>query len=844
MPTFAIKLISSMDLPESFFSVHRLTEGLDVVPRILDSVRTRGDAAVREWGAKFDRANPESFLIPVSSLLEAEQKLKFEDRILYDALCLSRELAMQFAVRQRDSFEDFKIELSPGMITGQRTIAVERAGVYVPAGRFPLFSSVIMGSVPAFAAGVKEVILCTPPSPSPSSAPGAQYLPWVDEHIMAAASLCGIDRVYAIGGAQAIAAMAYGTESVPKVNVIVGPGNKYVAAAKKLVFGEVGIDLLAGPTEVMIIADDSANPVWVAADMLAQAEHDPDAQAILLTLSLEFARAVQAEITRLVSTLAEGAAARTSFAANGYIIVVGSYGEAARIANRKASEHLELALDPGSDREVLERSIHNYGSLFVGHRAAEVLGDYTAGLNHTLPTSGSASFTGGLSVRHFLKTVTTLHTRDEKASGWEASIMAAERIATAEGLTGHALAARCRQEKKIKHSPGAALAGLFLCLIVMNGCALTSPSSPDGGDPMYLPKVYEWFVSSQLANGLVPSSESAPSTYSVSLYDQALSAMVFMVTDDFPRARKILDYFAARTESELKEGLGGFYQFRSASGVVASGDGARRWLGDNAYLLAAVCNYEMMTGDIVSYAPLRDGLIAWIRSLQDTDGGLFYGSINGKADTLKIIECNIDAFGAVPGYADPGDGSFHKNILAFLKNGNWSSADGLLIAWDNAPNANWRYACDNISWALCAIEGFPSSTLEKAEARFLTAGTVPSSGAKTAGFCFDGDRDTIHPEATLGMAAAYLVSGNKAKADFYIAESEKLMRDGRADPSSCGLPYASGKGTTYGGEVLSAETADRPWVSSSAWYVFARKKFNPFDYARSRSIPQSDRFWE
>jgi histidinol dehydrogenase len=304
-----------------------------------------------------------------------------------------------------------------------------------------------MGSMPAKAAGVDSVILCTPPSPHPS---GNESLPWADERIMAVASLCGIDRVFAVGGAQAIAAMAYGTATVPRVNVIVGPGNKYVAAAKKIAFGDVGIDLLAGPTEVMVIADDSANPAWVAADLLAQAEHDADAQAVLVTTSRLLAEAVQRDVGRLVDALAPEAAARKSFAGNSCVILAESLDEAALIANRKAPEHLELALEPGAERDALELKVRNYGSLFVGHRSAEVLGDYAAGLNHTLPTSGSAAFTGGLSVRHFLKTVTTLRTTESGSpadlSGWKASVHAAETLALAEGLTGHALAARCRKE--------------------------------------------------------------------------------------------------------------------------------------------------------------------------------------------------------------------------------------------------------------------------------------------------------------------------------------------------------------------------------------------------------------
>ena len=449
----AIKIIDAADLKESFYSFHRLEGGLDAVPTILEAVRTRGNAAIREYAAKFDKANPESFEIPKVDLKACEDRLRAARPDLYDALCLSRDLALQFAARQRESFDDFEIELSPGLITGQKTIPVERAGLYVPGGRFPLFSSVIMASSPAKAAGVGDVILCTPPSPHPTD----PRLPWADDQILATASLCGIDRVFAVGGAQAIAAMAYGTESIPRVNAIVGPGNKYVAQAKKLVYGEVGIDLLAGPTEVMVIADASARPAWVAADLLAQAEHDADAEATLITDSRELALAVQAELDALVAALPEGAVARKSLANNSRAVIVRKLDDAIAIANRKAPEHLELAMERGPERDAIERAARNYGSLFVGHRTAEVLGDYAAGLNHTLPTSGSALFTGGLSVRHFLKTVTTLRTTEgagqssgqssgANLSGWKASVAAAEILATAEGLSGHALAARYRKE--------------------------------------------------------------------------------------------------------------------------------------------------------------------------------------------------------------------------------------------------------------------------------------------------------------------------------------------------------------------------------------------------------------
>ena len=262
---------------------------------------------------------------------------------------------------------------------------------------------------------------------------------------MAAAAICGADKVFACGGAQAIAAMAYGTESIPPCDVIVGPGNKFVAEAKRMIYGHSGIDMIAGPTEVFIIADDSANPAWVAADMLAQAEHDVDAQAVLATPSMSLAKKVEEELKKQLEALPTKANATESLARHGKIIITKDLSQACEIANKKAPEHLELALDAGKERDALVEQAHNYGSLFIGHESAEVLGDYAAGLNHTLPTSMAARYTGGLSVRHFLKTVTTLRTQDPKGQGYADSLAAAAVLGDTEGLAGHAQAARIRQ---------------------------------------------------------------------------------------------------------------------------------------------------------------------------------------------------------------------------------------------------------------------------------------------------------------------------------------------------------------------------------------------------------------
>ncbi|MCR4743018.1 MAG: histidinol dehydrogenase [Treponema sp.] len=453
-----IKIQKYSEVEAEFFQGRNFTDSNDVVKSVLEEVQKRGDSALRLYGNKFDVSVPAVFEVPQEELKAAADKFKIQKRDVYDALVYSHDLALKFAKKQRASFTDFEEELEPGLFTGQKTIPVETAGCYVPAGRFPLVSTVIMTVTPAVAAGVKNVIMCTPPRVHPddkveaekqgAGISGKAYVggkPYADEGIMAAAYICGVNHLYAVGGSQAIGAMAYGTESIPKVDVIVGPGNKFVASAKREVYGTVGIDMIAGPTEVLIIADKSANPVWVAADLLAQAEHDFVAQPILVTTDLDFARKVSEEIETQLGTLTTKQTARQSIDNCGKIIIVKDLEEAAECANRKAPEHLELALDSGSDLEKLQSLVHNYGSLFIGHYSAEVLGDYAAGLNHTLPTSGSARYTGGLSVRMFLKTVTTLRAEKKKA-GFVKSSVAAGFLGDLEGLAGHANAARIRLE--------------------------------------------------------------------------------------------------------------------------------------------------------------------------------------------------------------------------------------------------------------------------------------------------------------------------------------------------------------------------------------------------------------
>lgn len=454
-----IKIQNVKDVEESFFAGRDFGDSIQTVRDVLKDVQLRGDQALLEYSRKFDLSAPATLEIPLEELKAAAQKMERENPNLYKSICYSHDLALRFAKKQRESFNDFETELEPGLFTGQKNIAVDRAGAYVPAGRFPLVSCVVMTITPAVAAGVKDIILCTPPRVHPddlekakkegTGIPGKPFVggkPYADENIMAAAYICGATKVFAAGGSQAIAAMAFGTKSIPRADVIVGPGNKFVAEAKKLVYGNAGIDMIAGPTEVFVIADSSAKPEWVAADLLAQAEHDVVAQAVMATPDAELAKKVAEEIERQLELLPTKEIAKKSIEAFGRIIITDSVEQALELANKKAPEHLELAMEEGALRDKVQSQARNFGSLFIGHGSAEVFGDYAAGLNHTLPTSGSARFTGGLSVRVFLKTVTTLRTIPG-SEGYKQSATAAGYLGDAEGLAAHAKAARLRLDQ-------------------------------------------------------------------------------------------------------------------------------------------------------------------------------------------------------------------------------------------------------------------------------------------------------------------------------------------------------------------------------------------------------------
>jgi histidinol dehydrogenase len=419
------------------------TEVNTIVSEIIAAVRAEGDAAVRRYAtqlflAGFEKSVPEKFEVPLELAKEAWESLAAAEPELAAALIFAADNLRRFATLQKGQFRDFDEEILPGLFTGQRIIPVEKAAIYVPGGRFPLISSALMGLIPARVAGVRELALASPP--------GTDGLP--DRRILAVAHLAGVDRIFALGGAQAIAALALGTETVPRVDLIAGPGNKYVVAAKRMLFGEVGIDLLPGPTDVLIITDTKAGTAsaeeaaeLIAADMLAQAEHDPDARARALVPDREMALLVERALEKRLERLPTAETAHASLEAGGLIIVYKSRNEAISIANEIAPEHLELQV---SSPDEWIPDLRNYGSLFIGALAAEVLGDYSAGINHTLPTSTSARFTGGLSVRHFLKTATTL--RCSPGKDHAKALDAAETIARAEGLAAHAESAALRRD--------------------------------------------------------------------------------------------------------------------------------------------------------------------------------------------------------------------------------------------------------------------------------------------------------------------------------------------------------------------------------------------------------------
>ncbi len=399
-----------------------------VVADIIADVRKNGDKALFAYCEKFDKATLTDLAVTPEEMAEARAAV--EPRFLE---ILERAAQNIRKFHQRQVRNSFILNDEGGIVVGQKIIPVDRAGLYVPGGTAAYPSTVLMDAIPAKIAGCKEVVMVTPPGKDGK----------VNPVILAAAGVAGIDRIFKVGGAQAVAALAYGTETVPKVDKIVGPGNAYVAEAKKQVFGAVSIDMIAGPSEILIVADGTMNPRHAAADLLSQAEHDRMASAVLVTDSMELALAVQAELEEQIPRLERADIARESIDRNGKIIVADSLSVVIDIANELAPEHLELCVDNPFD--YLD-SIRHAGSIFMGKNCPEALGDYFAGPNHTLPTSGTAKFSSPLSVDDFVKkTQYTYYTR-------EALERVAEDVAyfaTQEGLTAHARSAVIRLEDDI-----------------------------------------------------------------------------------------------------------------------------------------------------------------------------------------------------------------------------------------------------------------------------------------------------------------------------------------------------------------------------------------------------------
>lgn len=414
-----IKILDYTKLtPEEIFARNNPQSDVeDIVSDIIYNVRKNKDKALFEYEEKFDKVKLTSLQVSED---EIEEALKLVEIEFIDILKKAKENIIKFHVQQKRN--SFIINDEEGIICGQKIIPIQRAGLYVPGGTAAYPSTVLMDALPALIAGVKEIVMVSPPSKEGK----------INPYILAAASIAGVNKIFKVGGAQAIAALAYGTESIPPVDKIVGPGNAFVAEAKKQVFGKVSIDMIAGPSEILVIAEENSSPSYVASDLLSQAEHDKNASSVLVTTSLDLALKVQEEIEKQLDLLERKEIAKCSIDNNGKIIIVPTIEKAIEISNTIAPEHLELCLDNPFD--YLD-AITNAGSIFMGRNCPEALGDYFAGPNHTLPTMGSAKFSSPLSVDDFIKkTQYTYYTK-------EALCKVANDVAffaSKEGLTGHA----------------------------------------------------------------------------------------------------------------------------------------------------------------------------------------------------------------------------------------------------------------------------------------------------------------------------------------------------------------------------------------------------------------------
>ena len=395
------------------------------VASMLDRIRREGEPAVREYSSRLDRWDPPSFRVAAEEIRAAERSLP---ETLKQDIQFAQDQVREFARRQLESLKEFEVETQPGVILGQRNIPVRSVGAYVPGGRYPLIASAFMTILTAKVAGVDRVAACSPPNQGRGIYPATLY----------AIHTSGADEIYCLGGVQALGAMAFGAGIMEPVDMLVGAGNRYVAEAKRQLFGTVGIDLLAGPTEILVIADSTADPSVVAADLLGQAEHDVNSPAVCVALSEDLAHAVMREVERQLQQLPTAAVAGEAWRRNGVVVVADDEEEAARIADDFAPEHLEVQT---ADPDWFLRRLRNYGTLFLGEPATVVYSDKALGTNHVLPTGRAARYTGGLWVGKFLKTVTYQRLTRE-ASARIAPV--AGRIARAEGMLAHEITAQLR----------------------------------------------------------------------------------------------------------------------------------------------------------------------------------------------------------------------------------------------------------------------------------------------------------------------------------------------------------------------------------------------------------------
>lgn len=405
----------------------KLESGVEaIVADIIKNVRENGDKALKEYSLKFDGADIQNLRVTQAEIDAAYEN---EDKALIETLEMAKANIWNFHEKQLR--KGFEINNGDGTVSGQKITPIEKVGIYVPGGTASYPSTVLMNAIPAKIAGVSEIIMVTPPDKH-GNIPSA---------ILCAAKIAGVDTIIKTGGAQAVAALAYGTESVPKADKVVGPGNVFVATAKRMLYGLVDIDMIAGPSEILVLADGTCNPAYVAADLLSQAEHDKLASAVLVTDSEELAYAVQAELERQIPLLPREEIARASIETNGKIIIANNLEQGIEIANEIAPEHLEVCVD---DPFALLDKIKNAGSIFLGKNTPEALGDYLAGTNHTLPTSGTARFSSPLSVDDFVKKSQYIYYTEEALGKVKDNIVL---FANREGLQAHGKSAAIRFEK-------------------------------------------------------------------------------------------------------------------------------------------------------------------------------------------------------------------------------------------------------------------------------------------------------------------------------------------------------------------------------------------------------------